>query len=316
MKAKRMIPLLVAAVLAAPFPSAFSAPAGKQATAAQAQPSFTTPEEAAAALIAATRKADRQAIFSIIGPGSDEWLPSGDDERDHEDWSVLLAAYDRKHAIEPSASGKSVLIVGAGDWPFPAPLIRKGNGWVFDAEEGREEVLRRRIGRNELDTVQTLLAVVDAQREYASEDPDGNGFHDYARRFISTPGTRNGLYWPVDEGQKPSPLGPLIGTAASNVRAADGARTGSGSYHGYRYRLLEAQGKFAPGGAYDYRVGDKLIGGFAVVAYPEKHEITGVKSFMVSHDGVVYEKDLGRDTERVALGMNRFNPDSAWKKVR
>ncbi len=312
MKPKYMIPLLFAAMMASLAPTVHSATSTKAATAA-AQPTFTTPEEAAAALIAATRAADRQRIFSIIGPGSSRWLPSGDSETDRKDWTRFLAAYDHKHAINPADEGKAILVAGDDDWPFPAPLVRKGNGWVFDAKAGREEVIRRRIGRNELDTAQTLLAIVDAQREYASEDPDGNGFNDYARRFISTPGKRDGLYWPVSAGENPSPLGPLVGNAA-RIQTKDGKAAGSGSYHGYRYRLLEAQGPAAPGGAYDYRVGNKLIGGFAVVAYPQKYGVTGIVTFMTSHDGVVYERDLGPDTERVVLDMKRFNPNSNWQK--
>ena len=315
MKTLHLIPLLLAAVLAAPIPSAFSATAVKAETSAQR--TFATPEKAAAALIAAAHATDRQAIFSIIGPGSSSWLPSGDAASDREDWTRFLAAYETKHAIVPGPDGKATLVVGNEDWPFPAPLMRRGEVWAFDATTGREEVIRRRIGRNELDTMQTLLAVVDAQREYASEDPDGNGFHDYARRFISTPGKRDGLYWPVAEGARPSPLGPLIGTAASSIRAnysSNPEQSGPGSYHGYRYRLLEAQGKAAPGGAYDYRVGDKLIGGFAVVAYPHEYGVSGVMTFMISHDGVLYEKNLGTKTERIALEMKRFNPDASWKK--
>jgi len=315
MKTLHLIPLLLAVVLAAPIPSAFSATAVKAETSAQR--TFASPEDAAAALIAAAHASDRQAIFSIMGAGSSSWLPSGDAAGDREDWIRFVTAYETKHLIVPGPDGRATLVVGNEEWPFPAPLMRRGDTWFFDAATGREEVIRRRIGRNELDTMQTLLAIVDAQREYASDDPDGNGFHDYARRFISTPGKRDGLYWPVEEGARPSPLGPLIGTAASSIRASYSGNpdhSGPGSYHGYRYRLLEAQGKAAPGGAYDYRVGDKLIGGFAVVAYPREYGVSGVMTFMINHDGVLYEKNLGAKTERIVLEMKLFNPDASWKK--
>ena len=314
MKSKHMIPLLFATMMACVAPAAQSAEPAKS-RADVVQPTFATPDEAAAALVAATRAADRKAIFSIIGPGSAKWLPSGDATDDHENWTRFLSAYEQKHAINQEPEGKATLVVGEGDWPFPAPLVRQNNVWRFDAQSGREEVIRRRVGRNELDTMQTLLAVVDAQREYASGDLDGNGFHDYARRFISTPGKRDGLYWAVAESETPSPLGPLVGEAAGKIHPKNGKVSGTGAYHGYRYRLLEAQGKAAPGGAYDYRVGNKLIGGFAVVAYPEKPGVSGVMTFMVSHDGVLYEKDLGIQSEKLALGMRRFNPDSTWRKV-
>jgi hypothetical protein len=209
--------------------------------------------------------------------------------------------------------------VGEDDWPFPAPIVRKGKGWVFDAVAGREEIINRRVGRNELDTIQTLLAIVDAQREYASGDPDRNGYHDYARRFISHKGKKDGLFWPVQAGEPLSPLGPLVGEAA---REGYGKKPGSGksgvkpaAYHGYRYRLLEAQGKNAPGGAYSYLVNGKMIGGFAIIAYPAKFGVSGIMTFLVNHDGVVYQKDLGKTTEADALRMRLFNPGPGWKKA-
>ena len=305
-----------AAILAgvSPYAQSASASKGKAGETAQ-QPVFAAPEEAAAALIEAARAGDRKKVFSLIGPGSADWLPSGDAEVDHEHWTRFLAAYDQKHSIEKMADGqRAILTVGEDAWPFPAPLIHQNGRWLFDAKAGREEVLSRRIGRNELDAMQTLLAIVDAQREYASGDLDADGFHDYARRFIATPGKHDGLYWPVVEGDPPSPLGPLVGKAAIQVK--EGRKTPSGnSYHGYHYRLLEAQGKDAPGGAYNYRVGDKLIGGFAVIAYPEKQNVTGIMTFMINHDGVIYEKNLGEKTESQVLTIKDFNPDATWKKT-
>ncbi len=307
--------LLFVVILAGISPHAQSATGAKNKAEAT-QPTFAAPEEAASALIEAARASDRQKVFALIGPGSSAWLPSGDAAMDREHWTRFLAAYDQKHVVEKGSDEQlAILTVGEDNWPFPAPLVRHGERWQFDAKAGREEVIRRRIGRNELDAMQTLLAIVDAQREYAAGDPDGNGSHDYARRFISTPGKHDGLYWPVAEGETPSPLGPLVGAAAAAQGKEGRKHPPRGSYHGYRYRLLESQGKDAPGGAYSYRVGNRLLGGFAVVAFPEKQNVTGIMTFVVNHDGVVYEKDLGAKSENQALKMKTFNPDSTWTKA-
>lgn len=297
---------------------------GQLASAAQPVPAtqkavvqkvFATPAEAAKALAETLRKHDINSLLAVIGPSSRSWLSSGDKVADQHDKEKFLAAYDRKNSISKQDDNKAILLVGEDDWPFPAPIVRKGNGWVFDAAAGREELINRRVGRNELDTLQTLLAVVDAQREYAAGDPDGNGYHDYARRFISSKGKKDGLFWPVQAGEPLSPLGPLVGEAA---REGYGKKTSGGkpaAYHGYRYRLLTAQGKDAPGGAYSYLVKNKLIGGFAVVAYPAKYGVSGIMTFLVNYDGVVYQKDLGKATEAVAVGMHSFNPGPGWSKA-
>jgi hypothetical protein len=284
---------------------------------AVAQKVFATPEEAATALVEAIRRHDKKSLLAVLGPSSSKWLSSGDQVADQHDREKFLAAYDRKNSISKADDNKAILLVGEDDWPFPAPIVRKGKGWLFDVVAGREEIINRRVGRNELDTIQTLLAVVDAQREYAAEDPDGNGYHDYARRFISREGKKDGLYWPVQPGEALSPLGPLVGAAA---REGYGKKSGSGGnkpapYHGYRYRLLDAQGKDAPGGAYSYLVNNKLIGGFAIVAYPARYGVSGIMTFLVNFDGVVYQKDLGRNTEAVAVGMRRYDPDPSWEKA-
>ncbi len=279
------------------------------------QQRFATPEDADRALAEAVRAEDVNALLAVVGPAARRWLASGDAVADHADWRKFLAAYDRKNSISALAGGRALLLVGDDDWPFPAPLIRKGNRWVFDAAAGGEEIINRRIGRNELDAIQTLLAIVDAEREYAVNDLDGNGSNDYARRFIASEGTRDGLFWPVEANQQPSPLGPLVGAAA---REGYVSKAGSGqptAYHGYRYRMLTEQGKDAPCGAYSYLVNDQLIGGFAVVAYPAKYGVSGVMTFIVNHDGTVYQKNLGKTTEATALKMIRFNPDASWKKA-
>lgn len=316
---RQMKSIAIALLLAsAQMANAAQPAAATQKPAAQkavAQKVFATPEEAAKALAETLRKHDMNSLLAVIGPSSRKWLSSGDEVADRKETEKFLAAYDRKNSISQQADDKAILQVGEDDWPFPAPIVRKGKGWIFDAVAGGEEITNRRVGRNELDTIQTLLAVVDAQREYAAGDPDGNGYHDYARRFISHKGKKDGLFWPVQAGEPLSPLGPLVGAA---TQEGYGKKSGGGKpapYHGYRYRLLDAQGKDAPGGAYSYLVGDKMIGGFAIVAYPAKFGVSGVMTFMVNHDGVVYQKDLGKATEADALRMRRFNPDPSWEKA-
>ena len=310
---KTMVAAIGAAMLAiaAPATWAQAASAPPAAKSAVKQLTFASPEEAAKALADAVRAKDRNALLAVVGPGSSEWLFSGDPVDDANDWKRFLAAYDEKHAFETKATS-SILNVGKDDWPFPAPLVKKGDKWSFDANAGREEILNRRVGRNELDTIQTLLAIVDAQREYAANDADGNGFADYARRFLSTPGKKDGLYWATDAGKAPSPLGPLVAVAAKEgYKPKDEPQ----AYHGYYYRILTSQGKDAAGGAYDYMVGGKLLGGFAVVAWPARYRSSGVTTFVVNHDGVVYEKDLGAQGGAMAAAMTRYNPDATWRKA-
>jgi hypothetical protein len=315
MKLKHQIKIIAVALLLATGQLASAAQPAPATQKAVVQKVFATPEEAAKALAETLRKHNMNSLLAVIGPSSRSWLSSGDKVADQHDKEKFLAAYDRKNSISKQDDNKAILLVGDDDWPFPAPIVRKGNGWVFNAAAGREELINRRVGRNELDTIQTLLAVVDAQREYAAGDPDGNGYHDYARRFISHKGKKDGLFWPVKAGEPLSPLGPLVGVAA---REGYGKKTSGGkpaAYHGYRYRLLTAQGKDAPGGASSYLVRNQLIGGFAVVAYPAKYGVSGIMTFLVNYDGVVYQKDLGKATEAVAVGMHSFNPGAGWKKA-
>ena len=292
-----------------------SPPAQKSAV---KQRTFASAEEAGNALAAAVRAKDAQQILAVVGPGSGEWLSSGDPVADANDWTKFLAAYDEKHALDGSGD-KLTLVVGNDAWPFPAPIVKRGAQWSFDSNAGKQEIVNRRVGRNELDAIQTLLAIVDAQREYAAKDADGNGFADYARRFRSSPGKKDGLYWPEEAGAPQSPLGPLVAVAAKEGygKQAKGAQAPQGpqAYHGYYYKIITAQGPKAPGGAYDYLVGDKLLGGFAVVAWPARYRVSGVTSFIVNHDGVVYEKDLGPTTASVAAAMTRYNPDPTWRKA-
>ena len=260
------------------------------------------------------RAKDQSAVLAVLGVKSRSWISSGDEVADRQAAEKFLANYDRKHAISESSEGKAFLLAGEDDWPFPAPLVKKANGWVFDSEAGRQELLNRRVGANELGAIQTLLATVDAQREYAVGDLDGNGFNDYAQRFVSTSGKRDGLFWPVAANEPLSPLGPLVGEAAREGygKKSDGKPV---PYHGYHFRMLTGQGKSAPGGAYSYLANGKMIGGFAAVAYPAKYGVSGVMTFVVSHDATVYQKNLGKNTQETAVKMRSFSPDSSWTKV-
>jgi Protein of unknown function (DUF2950) len=205
---------------------------------------------------------------------------------------------------------KAVLVIGNEEWPFPIPLVRKDDSWQFDTAAGREEILARRIGRNELNTIEACLAFVDAQQEYAEKGIGGNGV--YAQRIVSQPGKKDGLYWPAASGEDESPLGDLAASAA-----AEGYRAGQQRmpYHGYYYRVLTRQGPSALGGAIDYVVRGKMIGGFALVAYPAEYGNSGVMTFVVNHQGVVFQKDLGLSTARVSGAMTTFNPDQSWSRV-
>lgn len=295
-------------VVAAPFSNiAHAAPA-------MAQKFFASPEDAGKALAEALRAKDVNAVLAVVGPKSRNWLSSGDVVADRLAWEKFLINYDRKHAITESADGKAFLLAGDDDWPFPAPLVKKSGGWVFDSVAGHEELTNRRVGTNELSAIQTLLATVDAQREYAVGDLDGNGFNDYALRFVSTPGKRDGLFWPVSANEPLSPLGPLVGLA---TREGYGKKSDSKPlpYHGYHFRMLTAQGKSAPGGAYGYLANGKMIGGFAAIAYPAKYGVSGVMTFVVNHDATVYQKNLGKNSQATALKMRSFNPDPSWVKT-
>ncbi|HSK28830.1 MAG TPA: DUF2950 domain-containing protein, partial [Candidatus Limnocylindria bacterium] len=209
---------------------------------------------------------------------------------------------------------RTILNVGNQEWPFPIPLVNKSGSWVFDTDQGREEILNRRIGENELNTIQSLLAVVDAQREYAMKDRDRNALLEYAQKFVSDPGKRNGLYWETKAGEEPSPLGPImLRLRAEGYKAAPNTPV---PYQGYYFRILTAQGKDAPGGAYSYMVKGKMIGGFAVVAHPAEYGNSGVMTFIVNHDGKVFQKDLGGKTAAIAKGMKTYNPDKSWEEVK
>jgi hypothetical protein len=282
------------------------------ASGAVVQRRFASLEDATTALIDAIRAADRKALLAILGEAGRGLVFSGDQVADRRAGERFVAKYDEGHRLE-AGGGKVVLVVGNNNFPFAIPLVPDGPSWRFDTEAGKEEMINRRIGENELNTIQVCLAYVDAQREYYARDPDGNSLLQYARRFASSPGKRDGLYWPTGPGELPSPLGALV------VRARGEGYTKRSAapvpYWGYYYRILTAQGKDASGGAFDYLAQGSMIGGFALVAYPARYGVSGVMTFLVNHDGVVYQKDLGPNSAAIARAMKTFNPDSTWKKA-
>ena len=285
------------------------------ASAAPATPTrFPSPEAALAALVQAVRAGDAAALLRVLGPDARALIASGDEVADRRSRERFVHAYDDAHRLDEVAPGRLALTVGRDEWPMPIPLVQDAAGWWFDASRGREEILNRRIGRNELSAVQVCLAYVDAQREYYVRDPDGDALLQYAQRFRSTPGKRDGLYWDAPPDEPPSPLGALVARAEAEgypAKRPGGARV---PYWGYYYRIVKAQGPHAPGGAYDYVVRGGMIGGFALVAYPAEYGASGVMTFIVSHDGVVYQKDLGPDTAAAARALTRFDPDPTWSR--
>jgi len=279
------------------------------------QRSFGSPEEAVQGLISALRTKDLNGLMVILGPESDDIVSSGDPVADDSRRERFVQFYQETHVLQEESSDRVFLNVGKENWPFPIPIVRKESLWYFDTEAGREEILARRIGRNELSAIQVCLAVVDAQKEYASKDRNGDGLREYAQKFRSDAGKKDGLYWETGEGDEQSPLGPLFAVAQEEGYTPKQSSDKPSPYHGYYYRILTAQGKDAPGGAYDYMVRGKMLGGFALVAYPAQYGASGIMTFMVNHDGMVYQKDLGEDTTKAAQAMSRFNPDSTWQKA-
>ncbi len=268
---------------------------------------FLSADAAIEALVAAIRKDDDKAVAAILGTGWQEFVP-GQVEDEDEVRAKFLKAWDEAHKLIPENDDRVLVGVGTTGWTLPIPIMRKDGAWLFDVEAGHKEVQARTIGHNELAVVQTLLAIVDAQREFAALDPMKTGSPVYARRLLSSPGHHDGLYWETKPGEPPSPIGPDLALAQLGQVEQNG-------YYGYRFRLLYGQGPDAPGGAYDYLVNGRMIGGFAVIAWPVRYDETGVMTFMVSHSGDVYESDLGWDTAQEAGAISVFNPDKGWEKA-
>jgi hypothetical protein len=287
---------------------------GKQKASTQAAKprSFATPELAMQALAAAVKAGDMTTLRALLGTRGEAVLDSGDPVEDKASRERFTAAYEEAHKIDEKGA-KAWIVVGKDEWPLPIPLLKYGSAWYFDARQGKEELLNRRIGRNELYTIQSVLAYVDAQQDYYQRNPQNDKLLQYAQKFISSSGKRDGLYFPTKAGEKPSPLGPLFDArrAAGYVDDAGGKPA---PYHGYYYKILKGQGPKAAGGAYDYIVNGKMIGGFALLAYPATYGNSGIMTFMVNQDGVVYEKNLGPKTAAAAQKITRFNPDETWTR--
>ena len=280
---------------------------------------FASPKEAIAALIGAARKKDSAAMLAVLGSKTKQWITSGDPVQDRQGLEAFIAAFDQKNEIEKEGDTKAILAIGDDGFPFPFPVVKSAKGWAFDPEQGREELLNRRIGRNELTTIKVLQAVGDAQREYASIDRNGDSVLEYAAKLGSSEGKQDGLYWPTAEGQSLSPLGPLVAEAVQagyELKKDYPKGATSRAFHGYHFKLLKHQGADAPGGAQDYIVGGKMIGGFAILAYPARYGNSGVMTFMVSHDGTAFEADLGPETAEEAQEIDTFNPGKGWEKVK
>ena len=274
---------------------------------------FPSPDEAVTTLVDATKTGDMLTLSIILGREGRDLLSSGDAVADRQARERFVASYEQSHKLDRPSGTKAILLIGSDNWPFPIPLVKVGEVWSFDTAAGKEEILRRRIGRNELSAIRVCLAYVDAQREYARKDRDSNGLLEYARKFESAKGKQDGLFWETKEGEAPSPLGPLVAKA----RAAGYSGKGNSKpapYNGYLYKILTAQGPAAPGGGYDYLVKGKMIGGFALIAYPVQYGVSGVMTFIVNHDGIVYQKNLGNKTPELAGAMKTYNPDPSWTK--
>ena len=282
------------------------------ASIASAQQAFKTPDEAASALVSAAKTNDMKAFATVLGPDGDDIVSSGDEVADTATRQKFVATYDAKHQIAMEGEDKATVVIGQEDFPLPIPLVRKDEMWRFDTAAGRREILARRIGKNELDAIQTSLAYVDAQNEYGEKDRTGAGVGTYAQRVVSRPGKKDGLYWPTSQGEDASPLGAFVAQATAQGYRVGGGRT---PFHGYYFKILTKQGPAAVGGELDYVVRGKMIGGFALVAYPAEYGNSGVMTFLVNHAGTVFQKDLGPDTARLAERMTSFNPDKSWQEV-
>lgn len=273
------------------------------ASTAWAQQAYPTPEDASTALVDALgqSKADQAKLATLLGADWKDYVPVGGVDREEVD--AFLAKYRERHSFKVREDGLQELVVGTDAWSLPIPLSKAADGWRFDLAAGKEEMRTRRIGRNELDLQQTVRAYHDAQMDYAEFDRDDDGVLEYAQRIVSTDGQHDGLYWAEDDSGQISPIGPTFGDDSQD-----------GIYNGYRYRILKAQGPSAPGGQYDYVLGQDMKRGFALVAWPAEYDDTGIMTFMISHDGQVFERDLGKQTDSIARAMQQFDPDSAWKE--
>jgi len=282
------------------------------AQAISGQKTFSSPSEAVQSLVEAAKSGDPAQLEPLLGPQAPQLIAAGDAGSAKELLAGFVKAYGEKHSLSVEAQGFEHLQVGSADWPFPFPIVRDGKVWYFDVDRGNQEILDRRIGRDELGAIAVCEGYVQSQVEYGSKGRDGNPSGIYAQRFHSNPGKQDGLYWPVSKGEHESPMGPLVASASAAERARQPAE-GPIPYYGYFYKILTEQGPDAPGGAKSYMVDGKLTGGFALIAYPAEYRSSGVMTFIVNQDGVIYQQDLGDQTGDLASKITAYNPDSSWE---
>jgi len=274
---------------------------------------FGSPEEAMKTLVETVKAGDTKGMMAVLGPEGEDIIDSGDKVQDKDAQDRFVKAYQEKVDYVKEKEDRVSVIIGNDNWPFPIPIMKRGEGWVFDTKAGREEMLNRRIGRNELSTIQVCLGYVEAQREYASTDREQDGIVQYAQKVLSDPYRRNGLYWEAGEGELPSPLGPFIAQAARKGYTKKGDKPIP--YHGYYFKILTRQGPNATGGAYSYVINGHMVAGFALVAWPTEYAVSGVMAFIVNQNGTVYQKDLGPKTEAIVKAMTLYNPDRTWSRA-
>jgi hypothetical protein len=280
------------------------------------QRTFPSPEDAAKTLIDVVKKGNVDEVIAIFGQEGKDLLATSDPATARMNRQVFAVAAAEQWRLTDDGKDRKTLVIGNEEWPFPVPIVKAATGWRFDTAAGMEEVIARRVGRNELAALDTIRAYVTAQRRYAAQGHDGNQPGVYATKFQSDRGKENGLYWPVARGQKRSPLGDLVAQAAEDGRPVGGDRTNPSPFHGYYFKILSAQGPAAPGGAKSYVVKGQMSGGFALVAWPAEYDVTGVMSFIVNQDGVIREKDLGSESDALARKMAIYNPDASWRVVK
>jgi Protein of unknown function (DUF2950) len=286
---------------------------------AEKQTLFATPEQAMKALVDAAKAKDRAGLAAIFGANALQQLLSGDQVQDNHEMDEFAAAVDKSAKLQSVNDAKFILTIGEHNWPFPIPIVKEETQWRFDTQAGTEEILNRRIGENEMSAILTCRAYVLAQWQYfTEEDEDKDSVAEYAQKFVSSPGKRDGLYWETVEGEKPSPLGSLVAAARAEGygKKDDVSAPKHAPYHGYHFKILTRQGAYAPGGKYNYIINGNMIAGYALVAYPDKWGSSGVMTFVVNQQGRVYEKNLGPKTAQIAGAMSEYNPDPTWKLVR
>jgi hypothetical protein len=307
----RIAALMGLLAIGAPVPLAVAA----QSTGAPGQLTFASPEAAASALVDAMKSGDQQRLIGVLGPGSEALINSGDRYADAANRQKFVENYSAQHKLTEVGLGRDVLAVGVNDWPLPFPVVQVNGGWQFDSRAGAQAIVDRRIGRNEIAAIRVALTYVDAQRDYLERSKQSGGTGEYAQRLISTTNQRDGLYWPAAADEPASPFGPLVAQAVEEGYPGDVAAGRQIPYQGYNFRVLKAQGENAPGGAKTYITNGRMTGGFALVAWPAIFGSSGIMTFVVDQDGVVFQKDLGKGTAGAAAAMTRFNPDLTWARV-